>query len=267
MSQTDAPPPDEPTTGDRDPYDRRVAIVALLENEDTLLGRTWRYEQEGLDPQQMTDREGQSTTGWVYSYRKYLRVVLEEEIPEAPIVASRAGGKIRTWLKNPDLEPRLREDLGALEAVLRSRADDRHAFDDEVARAVQTGIAAEASGTPGVYVYTLPHYLKYPVDEESGRTLLKVGHSARDAYYRAGSQKRLTALPEEPILLRIYPAKASSEAEAEFHGWLRDADHPNGRGRRSGSEWFVTSTKFLDRIARSLTLEVREINSYSVGDE
>lgn len=126
---------------------------------------------------------------------------------------------------------------------------------------------AEAKGTPGIYVYTLPHYLLHPVDLESGKTLLKVGHSSHDAYYRAGSSGRLTALPEEPILLRIYPVAESAATEKEFHNWLKDADHLGTRTRRAGSEWFLTSTKFLDRIAKSLQLEIQVINDFEVGDE
>ena len=86
-----------------------------------------------------------------------------------------------------------------------SRAEDRQAQVEEEDVAVEKTKAAEDSGTPGIYVYTLPHYLRYPYEPDSGRTLLKVGHSARDALYRANSQGKLTALPEDPILLRIYP--------------------------------------------------------------
>ena len=104
-------------------------------------------------------------------------------------------------------------------------------------KAVAKSKAAENS-TPGVYVYTLPHYLKHRVDEETGKTLLKVGHSARDAYYRAGSAGRLTALPEDPILLRIYHAAESASIEKQFHAWLNAADHTArapGEPVRSGS--------------------------------
>lgn len=249
------------------PFDRRAEVEQLLEADRTVLGRLFWYEREGLTPEEMTEREGVSSRGWVYSYRTLLRVLRDGEVPDAPTVAAAAARRLRAWLKKPELSPELREALARQEAVVQSRADDARAFDKEVSEAVETGRKAEAVGTPGIYVYTLPHYLKHPVDEGTGRTLLKVGHSSRDAYYRAGSQGRLTALPEDPILLRIYPAAESAGAEKEFHDWLRDADHPNGRGQRVGSEWFVTSTKFLDRIARALALEVREINPFTIGDE
>ena len=38
-------------------------------------------------------------------------------------------------------------------------------------------------------------------------------------------------------------------------------------GTRTGTEWFLTSLKFLDRIATSLGLEVRVINDFAIDDE
>jgi hypothetical protein len=48
------------------------------------------------------------------------------------------------------------------------------------------------------------HYLRFPYDQLSGRTLMKVGRSDRDVIKRFREQIRTTALPEEPVLLRIY---------------------------------------------------------------
>ena len=68
----------------------------------------------------------------------------------------------------------------------------------------RTSSTAEASGVRGIYVYTLPHYLRYPVDpsedeDEStdDRTYLKVGMSGKDIIQRVRQQVN-TALPEEP---------------------------------------------------------------------
>ena len=85
--------------------------------------------------------------------------------------------------------------------------------------------------------------------------------------YRATSQARVTSLPEDPWLLRIYPAEASLQAERQFHGFLHDADHEGARGTRTGAEWFLTSLKFLDRIATTLGREVRVINDFAIDDE
>jgi hypothetical protein len=55
--------------------------------------------------------------------------------------------------------------------------------------------------------------------------------------------------------------------ERQFHGFLRDADHDGTRATRTGAEWFLTSLKFLDRIATTLDLEVRIINDFAIEDE
>ena len=249
------------------PFDRRAEVERLLDDDETLLGRLWAYDKQDLSPERIGELEGTPTFGWVYNYRSLVRVLRDGEIPQGPTLARQAAHKVRAWLKKLDLSEELRAALTEQESLLMSRAEDREAQTEEVETAVEATKSAEAAGTPGIYVYTLPHYLKHPFDPDSGRTLLKVGHSSVDAHYRAGSQGRLTALPEDPILLRIYPVDESAQAERDFHTWLRDADHSAGRTRRGGSEWYVTSTKFLDRIARSMDLEIRVVTEFEAGDE
>lgn len=248
-------------------FDRRSEVETLLEADQSLLGRVYRYEREGLTPQQMGEEEGFATFSFAYKYLTFIRGLTTGHVPTSPTVSKELAAKVRVWLKRLELSPQLRTDLTTYEGLLTSRADDKVAQAEETEVAVETSKRAEASGTPGIYVYTLPHYLRYPYDPATGRTLLKVGHSSVDAYYRVNSQGRLTALPENPILLRIYPIEASASSERTFHAWLRDADHPGSRADRGGSEWFVTSTKFLDRVARSMNLDVQVVNEFEVGDE
>lgn len=114
---------------------------------------------------------------------------------------------------------------------------------------------------PGIYVYTLPHYRRHPYDPKSGRTLLKVGHSNRDVIRRFRQQIRTTALPEDPVLLRIYPTAedASLGYESQFHDLLEAADHDRSEARTGGTEWFLTSLKFLDAIAEVFGLQIRAV--------
>ncbi|MFY9265125.1 MAG: GIY-YIG nuclease family protein [Solirubrobacterales bacterium] len=249
------------------PFDRAAEVEQLLAADETTLGRFWSYEEEGLSAQEMADREGTAGQGWVSNYRTLVHALRDGEVPTAPSVAAACARRIRSWLKNKELSTPLCDALTTQEALLTSRAEDRQAQDEEVEGALASTKQAESGNTPGIYVYTLPHYLRHPFDPGSGKTLLKVGHSSVDAVYRAEAQGRLTALPEDPILLRIYPADESRNAEREFHAWLRDADHSGGRSRLRGSEWFVTSTKFLDRIARSLGLDVQVVNDLEVIDD
>lgn len=248
-------------------YDRADEVRALLMTDDTLLGRVYRHDLDGLTPAEIAEAESNANVGFVYTYRAQIRALVDGEIPTSPTISLQAARRVRKWLKTLSVSSRLRADLADLESKLMSRAEDTSAQKEELETAVTASANAEEAGTPGIYVYTLPHYLKHPFDDETGKTLLKVGHSSKDAYYRAGSAGRLTALPEDPILLRIYPVEESAAREREFHAWLRDADHLGARSRRGGSEWFVTSTKFLDRVAKAMGLEVRVINDFEAGEE
>lgn len=249
------------------PYDRRAEVEAILMADETLLGRVYRHDLQGRTPAEIAAAEGNENVGFVYNYRTQLRALLDGEIPTSPNIALQTSRRVKKWLKTLNLRSELRTELEGLRDELQQKAEDVVAQQDEVATAVIASETAEAKGTPGIYVYTLPHYRLHPVDSDTGKTLLKVGHSSKDAYYRAGSAGRLTALPEDPILLRIYPVAESAATEKEFHAWLRDADHVGSRTRRAGSEWFLTSTKFLDRIARSLGLSIEVVNDLEVGDE
>jgi hypothetical protein len=244
---------------DESGFDRRAEVDALLEGDETWLGDVWKRDRDGRSVQDIAD-EYKITVNPVYAYLQLLRALREGEMTASPSVASKHASRFRTWLKNPDLSPGLRAILASqlleFEAVAANTV--RREQEDQVA--AQLTEEVESQGRAGIYVYTLPHYVRYPFEPETGKTLLKVGHSARDAFYRAGSQGRLTALPEDPVLLRVYPADESALVEREFHAWLLDADHARSEARRGGREWFVTSTRFLDRVARSLGLEIVTYN-------
>lgn len=254
------------------PYDRRAEVETLLRVDESAVGRYWRTQQdEGLTYAQIAEREG-LTGAPVNSALRRADMLLNGTVTSYPTVAAQHAGLIRNWFWEAErglrtLSPELRRELEDQERALNAVANDRQAQEREDEATADATRAAVSAGVPGIYVYTLPHYLRYPFDPETGKTLLKVGHSSTDAYYRAGSQGRLTALPEDPILLRIYPAVDSARVEREFHDWLGDADHARSEARRGGSEWFVTSTRFLDRIARSLNLDVQIVNDVEVGDE
>lgn len=248
-------------------FDRRPEVEQILAADETRLGDVWRWQQEGLTIPEMAERAGNAGQGGIFAYVFLIGAMRDAAISQYPTVARGHAARIRKWLKEKPLSPALRADLTAQEARLMAVVNNVDAQELEDAEAAEETAKAESSGVPGIYVYTLPHYLRHPVDPESGRTYLKVGHSSTDAHYRANSQARLTALPEDPRLLRIYPVDASAAAEREFHQWLLDASHARSRTNRGGQEWFLTSVRFLDRIAVSMGLEVRVIGSAEVGDE
>lgn len=247
-------------------FDRRAEVSELLGNDDTALGEVWRRLQAGKTTQEVAEEDG-NTLGPVYSAQTLASALLDGTVSSAPSVARQTAARIRKWLRTKPLSDQLREALNEQEQRLTEVVNDSRASEAESEEAVQRSREAEAEAVPGIYVYTLPHYVRYPYDQKTSRTLLKVGHSSVDALYRANSQTRVTALPEDPWLLRIYPSDASARLEAEFHGFLRDADHHGARGIRVGTEWFLTSPKFLDRVARSLGLEIRVVNDFAIEDE
>ena len=137
---------------------------------------------------------------------------------------------------------------------------DPIAEENEDLRIQQRTQSAERQAVTGIYVYTLPHYRKHPVEpalDESlaHRTLMKVGMSDSDVIRRFRHQERNTSLPEDPELLRIYTGTTEMlPLEQRMHRLLRAADHRQNTGRASGTEWFLTSLKFLDAIAADMGL-------------
>ena len=111
----------------------------------------------------------------------------------------------------------------------------------------------------GVYVYTLPYYLKHPYHADVRRTLLKVGR-ADDVVNRLLNQlRRITALPERPVLLRVYwhRNKKPDLIERQLHLALEARGHAKHDDWQNGQEWFVTDLSTLDELAGELKLTTK----------
>lgn len=239
-----------------------------LDNDDSRLGEVYRGLQRNLTAEQIAAELGVGTSNFVWNYNQAVRALLEGEIPSAPTVALGVARKFRALLKTK-VTPEVRAYLQANLVELELRANDEGARVVEVERLQEQTEEAEALNEVGVYVYALPHYLRYPSDPVSGRTLMKVGRSDSDVIQRFRNQTRTTALPEEPVLLRIYATGpgSNSDAEAAFHRLLVAADHSRSVARSAGREWFVTSTRFTDEVARALKFPIRVVNEAAVEDD
>jgi hypothetical protein len=242
-------------------FDRVAEVEALLERDDTRVGQYWRWRY----------RDGRSDAEWMAAKnvstaptnaKHTIKSVLTGETPNSWSLADVDAQTIRRWLGKETMSAELRDRLSAQLELLEEIAGGprKVGLSPRTAKQLEASREAEAQHIHGVYVYTLPHYLKHPVDAESGRTLLKIGHSSRDVLARV-AQQRVTALPEDPILVRIYPCDDTASVEAIFHGWLRKAGHQQPTATvQAGNEWFLTSLSFLDDVARQQGLEVRAIN-------
>ena len=200
---------------------------------------------------------------YIYKCKRHIKAIEDDTLPDAPTSARECESALRNFVK------RHRESLSdATRLKLQERAErcDSSAAnpakreEEEQKPEYQTS-AAEKEEIPGIYVYTLPHYHLHSVevsekDETDDRTYLKVGMSKRDAKKRV--QDQVTALPERPVLLRIYVGSNGmdiAEVEKKIHRHLNAADHVRNSERGAGQEWFLTHLKFLDSTAELLGLK------------
>lgn len=239
----------------------RAEIETALRTDTSVLGEVYRGTRDGLTDDEIRLQRGAENPNFIWNYRRTITALVDGDLPSAPSVAAQTASRFRKLLRTVNFSPATRQRLEERLAVLESRATDPNAQAAEEQQALAATKAAESHAEPGIYVYTLPHYLRYPYDPDRQHTLLKVGHSGSSVIQRFNSQKRETVLPEEPVLLRVYPTAelTSSEVERRFHALLDAADHLRRDGRVVGREWFLSTTKFLDEIAITLGLAVRKV--------
>lgn len=239
----------------------REVLEACLAVDTTNLGGVWRQLQsvgEDLDAIRQAVSPAQPET-YFRKYLGFLRFLIDAD--EAHVVGHEreAGTQVHRFISRhasalPD----------SLVGELRLQAErvlDRLNDPEVRERAQRQSLAIERVALPGIYVYALPHYLRHPVvpamdDVEADRTLMKVGMSDRDTLRRFRQQQRTTELPEDPELLRVFVGNFATyePVEREFHTLLRAADHRQARGSAVGTEWFLTSLKFIDAVAATLGL-------------
>ena len=249
--------------------DVQAEISEFIRNDQTRLGDVFRGLERGLTADEIAAELEVTTSGFVWNQRRMIQALTEGDLPTAPTLALVAARTFRRLLRSKQWTPATHSYLERNIAELDRRANDESARTVEVQQAREQTERAESQNKPGVYVYALPHYLRYPYDERTGRTLMKVGHSNSDVIQRFRNQTRTTALPEEPILLRIYRTElqAAENAEGRFHRLLEAADHNRSVARSAGREWFVTSTRFLDEVARTLSLPIEVVNEAEISED
>ena len=260
----------------------REQIEDALQEDTQRIGDVWRQiSVHGRHAESIKDALGMATVGPVYSCLGSIDTLLKcERLTEAPILAVQRARMLRNFVKrNDQLSQVIKDRLSILATEHQRIAEDEKAVADE-AKQIEGQGQGLSSGTPGIYVYTLPHYIKNPVipaesDESNDRTYLKVGMSRVDAKGRI-QQQVTTALPEPPLILRRYalgeskkldPKKVDyKKGETRMHRQLNAADHNQNRRRGAGKEWFLAHLTFIDSIAELLGL-VREYEDENYPSE
>jgi hypothetical protein len=238
-------------------------IIALLPETSGQIGLVATLVQEGVtDRREMVDRGAAANSGAVGNLLSSIRAIQHGVIPTSPTLAVAARSSARSFLKQHRFRlsmqavAHLELVIGQLDAVAEDRA--AQAVEDQQLHRKSEELEQALDSVGGVYVYTYPHYRRYPTVEGTQRTLLKIGMTTRDAAARIREQTRQTAVPEDPVILRVYKAREKSPAsiERDFHRLLNAADHVRPGQSGLNREWFETSVEFLDAIATVLGLTI-----------
>ena len=233
-------------------------LITYLENDESLYGTIYRKKRDGVSNEEIQKAQGATYPNFIWNYQRYIRALLEGDIPNGVSLMNEVSVLFRKLLKVETFSEKTRFYLQAGLQEIEFRKSDTKLQIQTQNQVAKASNELEKKSIPGVYVYSLMHYLTYPYNPESGRTLMKVGMSDRDVIKRFRDQTRTTALPEEPILLRIYESTLQTsliEIEKTFHNLLEAAYQDRSSALTGGTEWFLTSLEFLDKIAETLNLK------------
>ena len=243
-------------------------LWTLLPESNGQLGAVARCLHHGVEDRAAIVEEGAAAnSGAVGNLLATIRAIHDGEIPRAPSISRNTLSATRSFLRQhrPVLSPAAVEHLERLIGRLDESATDVQALVAEETALQARGDSLEEAlaADGGVYVYTYPHYWRYPTEEGTRRTALKVGMTTRDATTRVRQQARLTGLPEDPLILRVYRSSSRTPRQMEqaFHRLLNAADHTRDTTERGGTEWFSTSVEFLDAIAQTLDFEALQADT------
>jgi hypothetical protein len=238
----------------------RKEFENFLENDVALYGFIYRAKRDNVSNEEIQKSRGAAYPNFIWNYQRYIRALLEGDLPSGISLMNEVAVLFRRVSKLTDLSEEAIAHLTRGLAEIEKRKNDPEIKSKSEKQLLKSSQALEKKSTPGIYVYTLMHYMNYRYDPDSDRTLIKVGKSDRDVIQRFREQIRTTALPEEPVLLRIYESKdqerSLSTLEKTFHEVLEAADHDRSTARTGGTEWFLTSLKFLDKIAFVLGMTI-----------
>lgn len=255
---------------DQEPVSVAAEIALLLPETKGQLGLVAACLRDNITDRNAIVAAGTSAnTGNVGNIFANIRAIRDGGVPRAPSMARSALSATRSFL-NQHRTVLSAAAINHLQSIV-ARLED--AIDNETAQVEEEG-ELKAKGDElehalaiegGVYVYTFPQYWRYPTVAGTKRTLLKIGMTTREATSRVREQARGTAMPEEPMILRVYRSKTIEPraAERSFHMLLNAADHTRVSNDAGGREWFETSVEFLDTVAAVLGMETLQAEAPS----
>ncbi len=239
-----------------------------------VIGKVARAMAEGvISPSALANMGAGANSGHAGNLARVVRYIQDAVPPTAPSRAAQTGRSIGGLIKdNPGLSAPALSYLKDLRQLVDSIEKDDDARAGETTQLTQASeeLTLKVEKVGGVYVYTFPTYLMVPAKVDPERFWLKIGQTGRVVEKRISDQLRSTAMPEDPVILRVYtdPKGESSDIqvnygdlEKKFHNLLMSAGHSKTSARSGGTEWFATSLEFLDEIAETLNLDIETRDS------
>lgn len=249
--------------GDDLPPALRIELHTLLKAAPGQLGSAYaaRLAHPAAGPTQLLQHTDAANVGALSNRLAVVNAVLNKQMPGGPSTARQAAASVRGLLRRA-VDEAARKHLTEVLTSLEELAANPDAAESEAVHLEASSAALEKAAEPelhaasGVYVYTYPHYWRYPYVPGTNFRLLKVGQTAQGAWQRIRSQARTTGTPENPLLLRVYISDDAARTEHTFHRLLDAAEHQRSEGYAVGREWFATTVEFCDEIARALGLKI-----------
>jgi hypothetical protein len=246
-----------------DEWDLPICSTCAGATEGTLTVPPDRAEAAALfDAADVTDMSGFTGSHGPYRLRLARAAVIEGVMPPRSNAHYSARVVERVLALDVAITDPTREALEANLAALRAVKDayeaeyrarkQQEAAEAEAAEAEgeQVTEEAEAAGVPGVYVYSYPDTLRCPDGE--GRVKLKVGGTGKDGIGRVLEQVSRTAQPQDAVVLRVF--RTDPDRWLEVEGWfqkgLTETGCPQPKGRRVGDEWWWTTLRHVDWLAK-----------------
>lgn len=233
-------------------------VREVFKNDTTLFGKVWRHNNEGKSPAEIAKELRHTNSKTVNSRLKFIQYIERDVTPASLPAASLHRDRLRRFIKRDQDGHLSKNTIQILEKRMEECARlvaNPQAIEDEEAKVEKETNQAEKAGIAGIYVYTFPHYYRYPIvpetDDTEARTYLKVGMSGKDVEKRVMQQT--TGMPEPPMLLQIWVVgdRDLKEIETKIHNYLHKIGHSGENPKR---EWFLTNEQSVASTANRLGL-------------
>lgn len=240
----------------------REELAQALRSNGGNLGRAFVLFQQGFTSNtELVTGGAAANSGAAGNLRATIHAIMDRVIPNGPTVAILAGRSVGGLLRdNPGLSASAKAYLADLRTDLDATAEDSAAIDreDQILEQGSKELEEALEESPGVYVYTLLSFYRTPQKSDPVRYWFKIGKTDRSAGVRVGELMRMTGLPEDPWIARVYRHSSITpiELEARIHTLLDAAGHGRAVGKHAGREWYATNLEFLDAVATALGCEI-----------